>query len=422
MVSIVLLLVGLVLCIGCTELFVRSIARLARLFRIPPLLVGVTIVAFGTSLPEFAVTTKAVLSSENGIALGNVVGSNIANILLILGLSATLAPLAVSRRIVRAHIPFLIAVSFLLWTLIQDDTLSRLDGGILLAAFVFYLLLIRGEVHARPTSYLPVSSMAPQDIPVSSLKTAWARSLAAASIGLIGLLFGAAWLVRGAVDLAILMGVDSLLIGVTIVAIGTSLPELLTSVLAALHKEKELAIGNIIGSCVFNIAFVLGISGVLSPAALSIDPSIVRVEVPIMVIATAACFPIFFTQYAISRWEGILFVLSYGSYLTYEILSTLHHRGILPFDLALRRVAIPVATALLAVSFARALLFPDRRVERRNHSSPHDADSGPAAIMTPITPSGGRGYGQIRHRTASWRRRGRRRAAGRTPSSRRSGL
>ena len=252
---------GFVLLVIGAEVLVRGAARLAARFGISPLIIGLTVVAFGTSAPEMAVSTQSAFLGQGDIAIGNVIGSNIFNVLFILGLSALITPLLVSRQLVRLDVPIMIAAGFLAWLLAMDGSYSRLDGLILFTCIIIY------------TGYLIISSLkawqAGKAIEVDDEyssqinphRFAWLINSAYILVGLVLLVVGSNLLVSGAVSLAQALGLSELVIGLTIIAAGTSLPELATSLLAAWKGERDIAVGNIVGSNLFNLLAVLGLAG-----------------------------------------------------------------------------------------------------------------------------------------------------------------
>jgi cation:H+ antiporter len=358
------LLAGLAFCVAGADAFVRGSARLAALAHVPPFLVGLTIVGFGTSAPELAVSVQATLLGQAGIAVGNVVGSNIFNILFVLGLSAVIAPLAVTSSVIRLHIPYVIGSGALLLGLSAGGLLSRTASILLLATFTAYMTMVVVQMMNERHEALDRLDRA-QILPRRRIRADVATQVFLVAAGLAALVLGSRWLVTSAAAVTSALGVSSVLIGVTIVAVGTSVPELLTSVIAAVRGEREIAVGNVIGSNAFNTAFILGVAGSLTGRGIPFDPAVVSFELPVMIIASAACLPVFFTGYSISRWEGVLFLLSYGAYLAHEILSAVSQRGILTLDLVMRRLAIPLVTVLLVISFARAVISRSERPRRR---------------------------------------------------------
>ncbi len=300
--TFVLFLAGIGVLILGAEVLVRGAARLAAALGIPPLIIGLTVVAFGTSSPEVAVAVQASRAGLSDIAFGNVVGSNVANVLLILGLAALLTPLIVSRQLVRREVPLMIAVSALVMLLAFDGLISQHDGTLLLVGMVAYTAFVirqsrKERAHTRTTDEIEYGWN-------RRTARAWAPDLAAIVGGLVLLTLGARWLVDGAVVFARVLGVSDLVIGLTIVAVGTSLPEIATTVLASLRRERDIAVGNVIGSCIFNLLLVLGLAAWSTPAGVALSPAALSFDLPVMIAAAVACLPIFFNGHAIYRWEG----------------------------------------------------------------------------------------------------------------------
>jgi len=354
---------GLALCIGGAEALVRGASRIASWLRISPLIVGFTIVAFGTSAPELAVSLRAAAAGETGIAIANLVGSNIANVWLILGVVALVVPLAVEQAIVRVHIPILLAVSAGSLVLLLDGALDLLDAALLLLAFIAYLAYLRWEA-VRYRMRLQVKQNGNGKSQTSSAGTRWVAVLLATS-GLAGLLIGAQWTLRASIHLATALHVSNALIGLTIVAVGTSLPEMTTSVVAAIRGQREIAVGNIVGSCVFNTTCILGLSGLFPAARGPVDPSITHFALPLMLGSAATCLPVFFTGRRIARWEGAVFLAAYGAFLAYEVLSSLHAYESLHLLQASVRVGVSVACLVFALSVAREFLGRARQPRKR---------------------------------------------------------
>jgi len=314
----VLLAAGLVLLIKGADIFVDGAARIARGMQIPPMAIGLTVVAFGTSVPELFVNIAAAVSADTGIALGNVVGSNSANILLVLGIAALIRPLSLPRATVWRGIPFCLLAAVVMWIMAADEPIdgaffaciSRSDGLLLLGYFAVFLAYAAS--FAAPLDGLPrIVPALPGTVGSVALKMA---------AGFCGLLFGGRMIVEGGAGLATLMGVPQRVVGLTVVAVGTSLPELATSILAARRGEVELALGNVVGSNIFNIFFILGVSAVIRP--LPFNPA-AHVDMSVMTAATVLLFVFMFTgrQRVMHRWEGALALLMYAGYLTYLIVS-----------------------------------------------------------------------------------------------------
>jgi cation:H+ antiporter len=348
--------VGLVALILGAELLVRGASRLALAVGISPLVVGLTVVAFGTSSPELAVSVQSAWSGQVDIALGNVVGSNIFNVLFILGLSAMITPLLVHEQLVRREVPVMIAVSLLLWALAADGAIGRIDGIVLAGLLAGYTFIVirasRRETAQRRTASDGPGGAKPDDVDPGA-GGHWALQLAYIAAGLVLLVLGSQWLVEAAVGFARALGVSELVIGLTLIAAGTSLPEVATSITAALRGERDIAVGNVVGSNVFNILGVLGVSAMLSPAGLAVAPSMPVFDLPVMVAVALACLPVFFTGRVIARWEGTLFFAYYLAYTTYLILMSREHDALQGFGLVVAGFALPLTFITLFVLSAR---------------------------------------------------------------------
>jgi cation:H+ antiporter len=351
--TFLLIAAGLAALVVGAEALVRGASKLALSFGISPLVVGLTVVALGTSSPEIAVTADAVLAGKGDLALGNVVGSNIFNVLFILGLSAVITPLLVAQQLIRQEVPIMIGTSLLLFVLALDRSIGRAEGLLLIVLLVAYVVfLIRQSRNAnralRDEAASEVSRMTAgawdDRLPVQLL-------LIAGGLGL--LVLGADWFVDGATRIARSFGISELVIGLTIVAGGTSMPEVATSILAAVRGERDIAVGNVVGSNIFNILGCLGISAVLAPASLTVAESMVVFDIPAMIAVAIACLPIFFSGNTISRWEGGVFLGYYVAYTTYLVLSARQHDAIDEFGLVMRWVVIPLTVLTLAVVMYR---------------------------------------------------------------------
>jgi len=301
---------GLVLLYFGADWLVKGAITLALHLGLSPLIVGLTVVALGTSIPEALVSVQAAIGHQGGIAIGNVVGSNILNIAMILGLSALISPLKVDSHIVKADVPLLAGATFMLVVLLEDFHISRMEGAFLLLCIVGYVV---GNI-------MTVKKTSPEDNKIDGLevqedsgKTFW-RDIALLIVGIITLGFGANFLVTGAVDLARIWGLSEALIGLTIVSIGTGTPELATALMAAYRKSADLAIGNAVGSNLFNIMFVLGIAGLVAPLdAKGINSS----DLYVMLAVTLLLLPTVWTGRVLDRKEGFLFLAIYVGYLYY---------------------------------------------------------------------------------------------------------
>jgi cation:H+ antiporter len=353
LVSVLILLAGLAVLVLGADLLVRGAAGLAARLGISPLIVGLTIVAFGTSAPEVAVSLKASFAGQPDIAVGNVVGSNIFNILFILGVSAVITPLVVHQKMVRVDVPIMIGASILMWALCRDGTISRTDGAILFAGIVTYtgaaVVLARRESAQIKQEY---AEAMPEGAP--GPKPMWLQ-IALIVGGLVLCVLGAQWLVDASVTIARSLGVSELIIGLTIVAAGTSLPEVATSIVAAIKGQRDIAVGNVVGSNIFNIFSILGITGLVAPTALVVSPAALAFDIPVMIAVALACLPVFFTGHEIRRWEGALFLFAYLAYLAFLILSALDHKMLPTYRTAMLWFALPIAGLGMLASLVGAL-------------------------------------------------------------------
>jgi cation:H+ antiporter len=349
-------LAGFVLLIGGAELLVGGAARLATDLGISSLVVGLTVVAFGTSSPELAVSVLSACSGKPGIALGNVVGSNICNVLLILGLSALAAPLMVSRQVVRLEVPIMVGVSCLLFLISLDGSIGRWEGiGLFAGALAYSIWTVR-----RSRREVARNAPAPDSSSAGGESgRVWPVLQILGGLGALGL--GSKWLVDGAVDMARFFGVSDLVIGLTIVAVGTSLPELATSVLASLRGERDMAVGNVVGSNIFNILVVLGLTAAVAPRGIPVPATALAFDLPVMLAVAVACLPIFFTGNRIDRWEGGLFFGYYIAYTVFVVLSALHYHGISLFAKAMLWFVLPLTLVTLLVSLLHN--FPKNKIE-----------------------------------------------------------
>lgn len=351
-------LAGLVALVAGADLLVRGASRLALSFGISPLVVGLTIVAFGTSAPEMAVSAGAVLNGQTGLAMGNVVGSNIFNVLFILGLSALIIPLVVHVQLIRQEVPIMIGASLLVLVLALDGTLGLFDGALLFGLLLAYTGFL--VVQSRRASREAQAEFDAEIQPASP--DAWdARlpvQLALIAAGLALLVLGSDWLVSAAVFFAQSLGVSDLVIGLTIVAAGTSMPEVATSIMAALKGERDIAVGNVVGSSTFNLLGCLGLSGVLAgllpgSPGLTVAPSLLALDIWVMLAVALACLPIFLSGREIARWEGAVFLGYYVAYMAYVVLAAQQHAVLGPFSAVMMGFVVPITVVTLVVSLLR---------------------------------------------------------------------
>jgi len=351
-----LLLVG-------AEWLVNGASRLAASLGVSALLIGLTVVSFGTSAPELAVSLFSVSTGQADIAIGNVIGSNIFNVLLILGLSAVVAPLVVSQQLVILDVPIMVAASIAVLVLGLDGRIGQLDGLLLFGALVAYLVFLgvtarRGKAH--PGHEIPEIPEIPETDEAASVSPGAARlrNLGLIVVGLAMLVLGSRLLVEAAVNFALYLGVSELVIGLTVVALGTSLPELATSVVASARGERDIAVGNVVGSNLFNLLCVLGLTGLVAPHGIVVSGEALRFDLPVMIAVAIACLPIFFCGNAIKRWEGALFLGYCVVYVTRTVLHATDSVHLSDLDAAMRIFVLPLTLITLAVITVRE--FRDR--------------------------------------------------------------
>jgi cation:H+ antiporter len=354
-VTALLFAVGLVALIGGAELLVRGASRLALALGISPLVIGLTVVAYGTSSPEVAVSLGAVTAGKVDLAVGNVVGSNIFNVLFILGVSALVTPLVVAQQLIRQEVPLMIGLSLVLLVFAADGVLSYLEAGILFAGMVAYTVFVVRQSRAETSAAV----RAEYDTEFSGKRQGGRGStlvnVALVIAGLVLLIIGSRWLVDGAIAFARHFGISEAVIGLTIVAAGTSLPEVASSIVAALRGERDIAVGNVIGSNIFNILGCLGLSGLVAAAPLTIAPSILAFDLPVMLAVAVACLPIFMTGATVARWEGGVFLAYYVAYTAYLILATAQHDALPLYSGVMLGFVVPLTVITLTLVTVRAV-------------------------------------------------------------------
>ncbi len=344
---VALFALGLTLLVAGGDLLVRGAARLASLARVSPLVIGLTVVAFGTSAPELAVTVAAVGRGEPHLALGNVVGSNITNLLLIMGMAAVVTPLAVSRRVVRLDVPILITASVVVVLLALSGTIGRVQGALLLGAGIAYTVVMI-KLARRTDEPSTTLSLGP-----TPRRRRIVTDVAITAAGLALLVAGSRWLVMAATAMAEALGISQLAIGLTIVAIGTSLPELATTIVAGVRNQADMAVGNILGSNLFNLLLVLGAGAAVSPVGIGVPATAMAFDLPVMLAVTVATLFILYTGHCLSRWEGALFLAYFAGYMTYVLLIATGHGPLPVFRHALLVFALPLSVISLIVAAVR---------------------------------------------------------------------
>lgn len=307
----IVFLAGLVVLFFGADWLIRGAASLALRFGIRPLVVGLTVIALATSMPEFLVNFIAASQGDDGLALGNIVGSNICNIALILGLSALVFPLNVTRGMLRKEYPIMLAVMFGFYLVARDGLVGRTDGGVLVVCLVAFLIFI--VLDARRHGQLNAGA----DVVVSDALLPMWKKLTFLLGGMIMLTLGARLMVEGASNIAEALGISSLIVGLTVVAIGTSLPELAASLMCALRQEADMSVGNVLGSNLLNVLFVVGLVALVRP--LEVDVESIDVHFPVMLVFSVALLPIARTQYQITRWEGGMLLAGFIAYMYYIV-------------------------------------------------------------------------------------------------------
>lgn len=306
--QIVLLFAGLAGLYYGAEWLVGGASRFARSFQIKPVVIGLTIVAFGTSTPELVTSVTAGIKHLSDIAIGNVIGSNIANIGLILGLSALVRPLSIDMKLLYREMPIVVGISFLLYFMGWDGTLSRTEGGILCGGIVMYTFYVY-RVALKETNAIEHE----YEEFLETKNTNNKNNIFLILIGLGALLGGAHFLVHAAIYIAKIIGISELVIGLTVIAVGTSLPELATSMVAAIRKESDISVGNVLGSNIFNILAVLGISSIIQP--LSINTTSLVVDMPVMLFFSIFLIPLITWKFVLTRGQGVFLLMGYGIYV-----------------------------------------------------------------------------------------------------------
>lgn len=346
-VTFILFVAGIGLLLVGAEGLVRGASRLAITVGVSPLVVGLTVVAFGTSAPELAVSVSSAIAGDADIGVGNVVGSNVFNVLLILGLAATIGPLVVSQQIVRIEVPLLILVSLVFYAFAANGNISTLEGCVLAAGIVVYTVwaIWRSRRETREVRAEYAAEFSGHRLAVREL----AMDVVLVVVGLGMLVLGSEWFVNGAVELAETLGVSELVIGLTVVAAGTSMPEIATSVLASIRGERDIAVGNVIGSNLFNLLMVMGVTSVVAGGGIEVADAALRFDIPVMIAVAIACLPVFWRGYRIERWEGVVFLLYCVAYVTYLLLDSTEHDALGAYSVAMLGFVIPLTVITFAV-------------------------------------------------------------------------
>lgn len=317
LVQLLLFMAGLLVLYVGAEWLVRGAASLALEYGIRPIIVGLTVVALGTSMPEFVLNFFAMLSGEDSMALGNIIGSNICNIALILGVSALVLPLAVAPATLRKEYPLMLGVMVLFYVLSLDGTISQIDGGILVLGLIGFLtyVIVDSKRHSTPLA-VPTTNE-PDALPKPATDPHWKKALLLIG-GIVFLAGGARLMVLAAINVAADFGIDPVVVGLTVLAIGTSLPELAASVVSAMKQEADLSLGNVLGSNLLNVLFVVGLLALFRP--LHVDAESLQIHFPVMLAFCAVLLPVAWTGHRINRIEGGFMLAGFTGYLVYLVL------------------------------------------------------------------------------------------------------
>jgi cation:H+ antiporter len=316
----IIFIAGLAALIGGAELFLKGVDHFGVKWRISPLIMGLTVVAFATGAPELAISIQAAASGNVDLVLGNIVGSNIANILLILGISALIRPLVVKLRVVRIDVPIVIAASVLLYVVALDGELTTLDGVWLLLGLVAYSVFTFFQIKAERNNQPEETEL---EAKARELSTGWffyVKNIGFLILGMGLIVQGSGWMVQSAVELATILGLSELVIGLTIVSIGTSLPEIATSIATIRKGNTDMAVANVMGSNLYNILLTLGLTVIIAPNVIEVSSAAIALDLPFMVAVSIACIPIFIAGFDITKFDGSIFLFYYGTYLAYLVL------------------------------------------------------------------------------------------------------
>lgn len=349
--TVALFILGLVILIAGAELFLNSVDKFGLAWSVSPVVMGLTVVAFATGAPELAISLQAAADGKPDLVLGNILGSNIANILLILGIAGLVKPLKITNRIIKIDVPVVIGASVLLFILSLDGELAPLDGIIILAALMIYSIFVYRQIRQDQKNNQKNNEENPSklDEPVN----AWfyTKYILILLVGLVFIVLGSRWMVDSAVEIAGALGISELIIGLTIVSIGTSLPEVATSLSAVRHNDSDTAVANVMGSNLYNIFLTLGLTIVIAPGALSVSPDALKLDMPFMIIVALACLPLFWPGKVLGRAEAVGFLFYYAAYLTYLVFIAIGHPFKESVEWLMLWVIAPITLLLVITKF-----------------------------------------------------------------------
>ena len=366
---------GLVLLVGAGHVLVNAASRIGSRMGLSPTLIGLTIVAGGTSAPELAVVFQSLRADDPELAVGSIIGSNIANVLLVLGLAAVIGSIAVTSRMIRVDIPFMIGATVALLVLSLDGALSRFDGILLLGALITFIGWTIKASTSSAHQFKRAHEIRGATADTRPATIGWTGPVLAFAVGIAGLAVASRFVVSGAEQIAVNLGIPELIVGLTIVALGTSAPEIVTTLVAALQGNRDLAVGNAVGSNIFNILLVLGLTSSVS-GGLPFGADAIRLDLPVMVAAAIACLPMVFWDHTLQRWEGAVFVGYYLAYITFLALDGTGHWAGDPFAFVMLFFVVPLTAITIAVISVR---------RRRHTGANRSSTSAPSNPPSPLT-------------------------------------
>jgi cation:H+ antiporter len=349
--TVLLFIIGLVTLIGGAELFLKSVDKFGLAWSVSPVVMGLTVVAFATGAPELAISLQAAADGRPDLVLGNILGSNIANILLILGIAGLVKPLNITNRIIKIDVPVVIGASALIYVLSLDGLLTLTDGLIIFGALIAYSVFMYSQIRKdrQANKNKAVGETPVLDEPITKLF--YGKYIFLLLAGLVLIVMGSRWMVEAAVEIAEILGISELIIGLTIVSIGTSLPEVATSLSAVRKGDSDTAVANVMGSNLYNILLTLGLTIIIAPGALVVSPDALNLDLPFMVIVACACLPLFWPAKELTRPVASGFLLYYALYMAYLILISMGHPLQETMEWGMTWIVIPITVVLAGVKF-----------------------------------------------------------------------
>lgn len=348
--TVLLFVVGLATLIGGAELFLRSVDKFGAAWSVSPVVMGLTVVAFATGAPELAISLQAAVDGKPDLVVGNILGSNIANILLILGIAGLVHPLKITNRIIKVDVPMVLAASGLLYVLALDGLLSPLDGAIIFLGLIGYSVFMYYQIRKDRENNISING-GETKLKESPTAVFYLKFVVLLLIGLVLIVMGSRFMVHSAVEIAGVLGISELIIGLTIVSIGTSLPEVATSVSAVRHGDSDTAVANVMGSNLYNILLTLSLTVLIAPGAIDVSMDAVNLDLPFMLIVAGGCLPLFWPGKVLGRPEAFGFLSYYGLYLTYLVLISIQHPFKDQFEGIMVWIVIPITVLLIILKF-----------------------------------------------------------------------